>query len=388
MLEFFMPRVSLSDDEEMVVARWLVEVGTEFREGEPLLEVETAKAAMQVEAPSDGVLVQILIDADQPIRQGEVLAYLGAVVEELMPTGVDVRPLSATTPAAGDSTVVNSVASSAPAVATSARAGQPSRVDITRTVFAGPGELYGVPTYRGARRSALVRVGATESAPGGEAVAAPMTKHRAALARLMTQSAAIPQFSVRKLVAMDAAVDTVRRLRDGGLQSTLTDVLLRAVGLALLRHPEMNAHFIAEEILYFPEPAVSLATDSPNGVIAPVIRNPQLMSWQDLEQNRRRIVAGARAGRLLPADLNGGTFSMSNVGAIGGDGVVPLLIPPQVGILGVGAIRATGGASMVTLDLVADHRALDGADVARFLVTLADLLAPDSAATSLDPGTS
>ena len=383
-----MPRVSLSDDEEMVVARWLVEVGTEFREGEPLLEVETAKAAMQVEAPSDGVLVQILIDADQPIRQGEVLAYLGAVGEELMPTGVDVPPLRATTPDAGGSTAVNAVASSAPAVATSARAAQPSRVDVARTVFAGPGELYGVPTYRGARRSALARVGSTESAPGGEAVAAPMTKHRAALARLMTQSAAIPQFSVRKLVAMDAAVDTVRRLRDGGLQSTLTDVLLRAVGLALLRHPEMNAHFIAEEILYFPEPAVSLATDSPNGVIAPVIRNPQLMSWQDLEQNRRRIVAGARAGRLLPADLNGGTFSMSNVGAIGGDGVVPLLIPPQVGILGVGAIRATGGESMATLDLVADHRALDGADVARFLVTLADLLAPDSAATSLDPGTS
>lgn len=384
MLEFCMPRVSLSDDEEMVVARWLVEVGTQFREGDPLLEVETAKAAMQVEAPSDGVLMQILAEANQPIRQGEVLARLGAVGEELVRHGADVPRPDATTPDTGAPTPVQPAESGAAAVATPAPGAQPPRVEISRTEFTGAGELYGVPTHRGDRRPARSLRQAAASAPAGEAAAAPQTRHRAALARLMTQSAAIPQFSVRKRVGMDAAIDTVRRLRDRGVQTTLTDVLLRAVGLALLRHPEMNAHYVGEAISYFPEPAVSLATDGPNGVIAPVLRNPQLMSWHELEQNRRRIVAGARAGRLLPADLNGGTFSVSNIGAIGGDGVVPLLIPPQVGILGVGAIRATAGGSVATMDLVADHRALDGADAARFLVTLANLLAPNSGATSLD----
>jgi pyruvate dehydrogenase E2 component (dihydrolipoamide acetyltransferase) len=200
----------------------------------------------------------------------------------------------------------------------------------------------------------------------------------------MTESAAIPQFSVRKHVPMEGAMDAVRHLRDRGVAVTLTDVLLRATALTLVQHPELSAHYIGDAIRYFPAPVISLATDSPNGVIAPVLRSPERLSWSDLADQRRHIVEGARAGKLLPVNLNGGTFSLSNVGAVGGDAVVPLLTPPQVAILGVGAVRPSSAGAVSTMDLVVDHRALDGADAARFLVTLADLLRAGSPATSFD----
>ncbi len=393
MREFTMPRLSLSDDEEMIVARWLIDEGTLFEEGDPLLEVETAKAVMQVEAPGPGVLARVVVQADQSILPGELLAWLADDGEALdtAPAGdvhpADVPPAVEATAELGTEPGLPSVDVTTAPVSGGERTIQARKAIINRIEYRGSGELYGLPTYRGNRMALRpIAEAALSVGEGGDGVSRPLTKHRSALARLMTGSAAIPQFSVRKHVPMDGAVDAVSHLRERGLAVTLTDVLIRATALALIAHPEINAHYTGDAIRYFTEPVISIATDSPNGVIAPVMRHPQRLSWSEIVDERRRIVEGARAGKLPPTDLNGGTFSLSNIGAVGGDAVVPLLVPPQIAILGVGAVRPSTLGSVSTMELVGDHRALDGADAARFLVTLVELLRAGSPATSYELG--
>jgi pyruvate dehydrogenase E2 component (dihydrolipoamide acetyltransferase) len=240
--------------------------------------------------------------------------------------------------------------------------------------FTAPGELYGLPARR---RPTPAASGAL--APGRAPVRQPLSRHRRALATLMTASATIPQFSVHRELPMAEAQRTVAALRRAGVAATVTDVLLRATALALVRHPELDGCLVDGAVEHAATPAISLAADSPSGVVAPVVRGAERLPWRELALERKRVVDGARRGRLLPADLTGGTFSISNVGALGGDLVIPMLTPPQIGILGVGRVRPGWGGTVAGAVLVADHRAVDGADSARFLATLAELLAdPDA----------
>lgn len=199
----------------------------------------------------------------------------------------------------------------------------------------------------------------------------------------MNESWRIPQFTVRKDVRMDVAESVVAGLRAAGLRATLTDVLLRAVARALVEHPEVNRLFLGDRLFQMSEPVVALAADSPAGVVAPVLHDLHTATWARVVAERQRVVSGAREGRLQPRDLNGGTFAVSNVGPLGGDAVTPLITPPQVAILGVGAVRSQEGGRVSTLQIVGDHRALDGADGARFLATLSGLLSAPLSSSEL-----
>lgn len=395
--DFTMPKVAMSDDEEMLITQWLVAEGEAFTDGQPLLEVETAKASMEIEAPSAGVLAVQVRHPGESVLAGVLIARFAAPGEDYSPEASE-TPLAtsdAPVPASPDLAEANAVASSGgPADSGSNGARQASAVlvaplgpqelpdpdaedDVSATgpslSPAVPGDLYGVPVRRrpaGRARTADPTLPWAEAAPTRES----LSRHRRALGRLMTQSAAIPQFAVQRDVPMLSAERTVQQLRASGVRATVTDVLLRVTAQALVRHPEMNSHFNGEDLYRYPDPAIALAADSPGGVVAPVVRKAHLLSWEDLAIERRRIVEGARNGRLLPGDMAGGTFSISNVGALGGDSVIPMLTPPQVGILGLGRARPAWGATVARAVLVADHRVLDGADAARFLATLAELL--------------
>lgn len=377
---FLMPRVSLSDDEEMVVSRWLVAPGTEVREGQPILEVETAKANMEVEAPRGGVLGPITLSDGAPVSPGDTLAVILDPGEIWEPTDSGAPPAAA---GAGHH-------ASAPATATLQGGRSLDGGRVTRSIgvpdFDHPGDLYGLPAAATSQPSrsplpippAMPDASQNGALPprsvpeGGTSV--PLTRHRLAVGRIMTESWSIPQFTVRRDLQMDEALRTVERLRDAGLAATLTDVLVRSVARTLVAHPESNRLFVGSSLYQLPSPVVSLAVDSPAGVVAPVIARAHDCGWDVLVRERRRIVQGARDGRLLPKDLNGGTFSISNVGPLGADAVIPLITPPQVAILGLGAVRTRDGGSYATAQFVGDHRALDGADAARFLTTLQELL--------------
>lgn len=395
MREFTVPRVALGDDDnEMLLSAWSIEEGGAFDEGDPLLEVETDKAAMEVEADGPGVLALQLRAPGSRIAPGEVVAVVADPGEQYDREELRARYAASTASVDGEPAARESLAPEPTVPGPAAAPPEPEPVRSTAgdarpavdavpfaaaAGFDAPGLLYGLPARRRPRPAPVgASAGVGVRAPRAP-VREPLSRHRRALAKLMAASAAIPQFSVHRELPMQEALRIVDALRRSGIAATLTDVLLRATALALLRHPELDGCFVDDAVEHAAEPAISLATDSPSGVVAPVVRGADRLPWRDLAQERKRVVDGARRGRLLPADLTGGTFSISNVGPLGGDLVVPMLTPPQIGILGVGRVRSAWGATVAGAALVADHRAVDGADAARFLASLAEILAdPDA----------
>lgn len=415
MRDLLMPRVSLGDDDEaMVVVQWLVGPGEPFAEGDSILEVETSKANMEIDAPFAGSVAAVLRSPGDDVRPGELLATVADPGEDVDLTHPEVAastvepapepqdpPPAPSEPAAAPAPAEPAEPAKMMAELASVPAGRPDRNGVPDATpplagavlpapapdFVEPGQLHGLPpagTRPPGLRRARPAVARSEPAPEGRRQT--LSRHRQALARLMTSSAAIPQFSVIRDVPMAVAQRTVTDLRARGVPATLTDVVLKATAETLLIHPEVNCHFRDGDVYHYEQPAIALAADSPAGVVAPVVRDAHLASWSVLARERRRVVEGARSGRLLPGDMSGGTFSISNVGALGGDAVVPMITPPQVAILGVGRIRPSFGERVATLVLVADHRVLDGADAARFLATLSAVLDRSGGIGDLDGG--
>ena len=164
-------------------------------------------------------------------------------------------------------------------------------------------------------------------------------------------------------------------MRDGETKPTVSDVLTRLVASALVRHAPVNATFVDGEIHRFPAANVGLAVAAPTGLVVPVIRDADRKSVQQIAADRADLVSRARDGKLKLDDLEGGTFTISNLGMYGIEQFVAVLNPPQVAILAVGSIeeRATavdGELAVVptmTMTLTCDHRAIDGSEGAEFL---------------------
>jgi pyruvate dehydrogenase E2 component (dihydrolipoamide acetyltransferase) len=210
---------------------------------------------------------------------------------------------------------------------------------------------------------------------------------RAAIARRMTAATAVPQFTVRRRVDMTAAlhVRQARRAAADGHAPGVIDLIHLAVTRALLAHPEVNAGFHDGQspeqsaIVMHPGVDLGMALALPDGLIVPVIQSAHTMSLQELAAERARLQEEARAGRLASAAVGGATFTVSNLGTLHVDEFTAIVTPPEVAILAVGQLQDTPVVRdgvihivpLIALTVTADHRALDGAQVARFLDTLA-----------------
>jgi pyruvate dehydrogenase E2 component (dihydrolipoamide acetyltransferase) len=184
--------------------------------------------------------------------------------------------------------------------------------------------------------------------------------------------------------AMDAALaDRSARKQAGGATPSITDYVVAATARALQRHPGINAQVTEAGIALLPEVHVGLAVAVDGGLLVPVIRDTAHRDLADLAAESKRLAEAARAGQLGPGDLEGGTFSVSALGAYGVDAFTPVINPPNAGILGIGRLRddVTLEAGQVTtvkrltLSLTWDHRVLDGAPAAEFCKTIVELLA-------------
>lgn len=207
---------------------------------------------------------------------------------------------------------------------------------------------------------------------------------RASIAkRLLESKQTIPHYRVR----MDINIDTLTARRkqlsaSSGSRITLNDMLVRAAGLALVKHPNVNAQLHGEEIRQFPHADISLAVATDGGLITPIVRGADLKSLNEISALSAQLAERARTGSLTRDEITGGTFTISNLGMFGVDQFDAIINPPQVAILAVGAaterVIARGGvpavASILTVTLSADHRVVDGAVGAAFLASLRDLL--------------
>jgi pyruvate dehydrogenase E2 component (dihydrolipoamide acetyltransferase) len=382
-----MPALEMAQENGKLLA-WRKKEGESVSKGEPLLEIETDKAVVEVEAPGDGILAGVTAEVGAVIPVGETIAWLVAPGEQPPAKAVTAAPAARATSAA--QTVTAAPAQGRPAAAAGAaaqispkarRLAKELGVDIAGIQGTGPD---GTITSEDVQATANAKGAA---APAAAAIATSAAEPLSQLARLMaertTQSwTSVPHFFLVQSVDASALKDTQKKLSQGsapGTAPTITDLLIKLIARVLEKHPRMNASWAGDGIRLNPEVNISVAMAVKDGVVGAVIPKANKEPIASLSVLRRELTERARTGRLKPADISGGTFTLSNLGMYKVDAFSAIITPPQCAILAVGAIMDAvvpvegkpGIRPMMTMTLSSDHRVVDGARAAEFLGELA-----------------
>jgi pyruvate dehydrogenase E2 component (dihydrolipoamide acetyltransferase) len=382
-----MPALEMAQENGKLLA-WRKKEGERVQKGEPLLEIETDKAVVEVESPGDGLLAGVTAQVGAVIPVGETIAWLVAPGEK-PPAKTDsaapaARASSSERTSASASHVAEPAAvSSAPQISPKARRlAKELSVDIGRIRGTGPGGVIStedVQAFADSKQSA-----ASAASASGE----PLRQ----VARLMAERTAqswtsVPHFFLVRDVAAGALLETQKKLdaeanKAQGARVTLTDLLIALLARTLAKHPQMNSSWSGEGIRRNPDINISLAIAVKDGVVGAVVHKADTLKISEISARRLDLSERARAGRLRPADISGGTFTLSNLGMYKVDAFSAIITPPQAAVLAVGAVgdrvvAVNGQPSvrpMVTMTLSSDHRLVDGARAATFLGELADAI--------------
>jgi pyruvate dehydrogenase E2 component (dihydrolipoamide acetyltransferase) len=305
----------VSDDTEALLEQWLVAEGAAVAAGQPVAMAVLLKASIEVLAPADGALAAILVQAGDTFGRGVAVGTLNAALASV-----------ATPP--------------------------PASVQ-------------------------------TEAGHTAERQIIPFTGMRGSIARNLSLAWQAPRVAVGLEVDISGTLARLEAVRAGApARPTLTSLVIRAAALALRAHPRLNALVSEDGITLADCVHVAVAVSLEDGLLTPVIRDADRKPAAEIAAEVAGLAAAARAGELSPGALQGGSFTVSTLGAAGVDWFTPVLNPPQAAILGVGRVReglvvragSPAVASLITLTLVFDHRAVDGVPAARFLAEVGRLL--------------
>jgi pyruvate dehydrogenase E2 component (dihydrolipoamide acetyltransferase) len=383
-----MPRLSDSMSEATIVA-WLKQPGETFQRGEPLVEVETDKATVVYEAEADGLLTEILVSEGVSAALGEPIARLGgedgdaasATGEEAEVTEPSAEP--AVAPVAAVTRLVRA------APASRARATPVARRTAVRLGVALHG-LTGTGPGGRIRQLDVLRAGPSASPTEthdlkGPTTVVPLSTTGETIARRMAQSRSeIPSFEVVVQADMTTVVDLRRDAAElVETAPSVNDFVVKAVAAALRDYPAFNASFVGGRSERHGRVNVGIAVATEDALLVPAVVDADVKPLAVIAAETRELVARARARRLTPEELTASTFTVSNLGMFGVSSFTAVINAPQVAILAVGGVTrtpveaATGGVvfrDVATLTLTSDHRALYGADAARFLGRTRQLL--------------
>jgi pyruvate dehydrogenase E2 component (dihydrolipoamide acetyltransferase) len=379
--------------ESGTVVRWLKSEGEAVAKGEPLYELDTDKVTQEVEAEAAGVLLKIVVEEGER-AVGTTIAYIGKEGEEIAisapaeppkqeePPKQDAeQPAKAPKAEPGPEPEHTAAPSNGGRVKASPLARRIARergIDLSSLHGTGPeGRIVAEDVER-----AVAQAPAPAAAPAGEVERIELTNVRRTIARRLTEAWTVPVFQLTVSADMTRANALVKAHREANedVKLTVTDVLAKVCAQALLRHRPVNAAYTDEAILRFPTANIGIAAATPAGLFVPVIRSVERLDLAEIAAARSDLVTRARDGKLKTADLEDGTFTISNLGMpqYGIEQFVAVLNPPQAAILAVGAtedraVVRSGQVEvlpMVTLTATFDHRAVDGADAAEFLHTV------------------
>jgi len=383
--------------ESGTVRKWLKAEGDTVEKGEPLFEVDTDKVTQEVESDFAGVLLRIALEeGEAPV--GQTIAWIGSPGESI-PEPRDSSVTAADTVAKGalpapaqapaerrdTSVTVADTVGDGDRVKASPLARRIARergIDLRALTGTGPeGRIIAEDVERGA---AAAPAAVPAAAPAGEIERVPLTNIRKTIARRLTAAWQAPVFQLTVSADMTRANELVARVRElsPDVRVTVTDLLAKVCAVALRRHPDVNVQYSEDALLRYPTANVGIAVAAPQGLVVPVLRSVERLSLAELAAARADAVGRARDNKLTPQDLEGGTFTISNLGMFGVEQFVAVINPPQAAILAVGATVDTPVARdgqvvvrpMLTLTLTVDHRAVDGAAGADFLRTVKQLL--------------
>ena len=426
-----MPALELAQETGKVL-RWLKRPGDAVRKGEPIVEIETDKVTVEIEAPASGVLRDVTANEGDVVPVGRTIAVIAGAGETadvpVMPpanaaaTGALPMPPAVDAPPTGPvkasplarkiaaqlgvdlgrvktdsgriekADVVAYVESLKPAASGNGRTARRLAASPKARRLAAERGL-DIATLRGtgpdgavlADDVATARPSATPALAGAPRESAPSvgTVWRIMAERMTTSWTTAPHFYLTREVNVSRLVSWLDQARkQTGAHVTYTDLLIKLVAAALSRHPRVNASWKDGAITQNSDISIGLAVAIDDGLVVPVIHRADALGLAEIAARRADVVSRAQAGKLRPADIQGGGFTISNLGMFGVDAFSAIVNPPQAAILAVGRIAdrvvALNGRPVVqptmVLTLSCDHRALDGARGARFFGELADLV--------------
>lgn len=376
-----------------VVLEWFVEEGDVVTEGQVVAEIETDKVSFEIAAPGSGTILQRCAELGAEVEVGAVLLRIGAPDEPLPAadeTDLAIRPQNATAPAVtvrtgdprrgiSDQRGSEPPAGALRAVPAARRRARDLGIDLATVVGTGPLGRVGVVDVEMAAtrtnelgRGGPLSVGAPELDP-----LRGLTGHRAIVARRMTQAS-----RETAAVTLMLRTDVTRIRRSVGV--SLIDVVAHEAARCVMRHSELNGSLTAAGIVVHEHVGLGYAVDGAKGLIVPVVPDADVLPLAGFSAQRRRVVRAALEGTLVPGDLGGGTFTVSNLGGTGVEFFTPIITPGQTAVLGLGAAVPTvvptldgsgfGVRHLLGLSLTFDHRIVDGAEAGRYLQDLHQVL--------------
>jgi pyruvate dehydrogenase E2 component (dihydrolipoamide acetyltransferase) len=429
-----MPKLSPTMEEGQI-SRWLKKEGDKVSMGEPLAEIDTDKATMEMQALGNGVLRKILINEGQSAPLGQTIAVIGEPDEDIASLLAEApaqpqqqeakkqeqpQPAPEPQPQSQPQAKAAAAASSAPAPAPRAvdngRQPQPAPTDSGRMIVSplaarmaaeagidlrslqgsGPGGRI----IKRDIEAAISQPQAAPAAPGYPRVVEttrfqqasasayrdePASQIRQTIAkRLVTSLGPVPHFFLTTDIEMDRAAEMRQSIKalDPDLKISINDIIIKVTAAALIQHPEVNASFQEKIVRYYEHADIGVAVAIEDGLITPVVRAADQKSLSQIAAEVRELAERARSKRLKPEEYSGATFSISNLGMFGIDEFTAVINPPEGGILAVGAMTAKPVVreneivirQMMRVTMSCDHRVIDGATGAKFLQTFKRIL--------------
>ncbi len=423
-----MPKLSPTMEEGQI-SRWLKKEGDKVAMGEPLAEIDTDKATMEMQALANGVLRKIVIGEGQSAPLGQLIAVIGEADEDIAsllseaPAAAPAAPKApepkqpepppaaaaaqqpqpapqAQAAAAGASNGRQTAPDSSGRMIVSplaARMAAESGLDLRSVQGSGPGgriikrDIEAALSQPKAAPAPQRYPRAVESFQPAQIAAAsayrdePATQIRQTIAkRLVTSLGPVPHFFLTTDIEMDRAAEMRRGINalDPDLKISINDVIIKVTAAALIQHPEVNASFQEKFVRYYEHADIGVAVAIEDGLITPVVRAADQKSLSQIAGEVRELAERARSKRLKPEEYTGATFSISNLGMFGIDEFTAVINPPEGAILAVGAMTPKPVVrdneivvrQMMRVTMSCDHRVIDGATGAKFLQTFKKIL--------------
>lgn len=396
-VEVVMPKLGMAM-KEGTVSIWNKQVGDQVGKGEPIASVSSEKIEIDVESPAEGTLLEIAVPEGEGVPPGAVICYIGNPGEEIAPVSASVQtqepkgdtgaPLkdkqekSKPVKTGGDRVKISPVAR---------KMAEAGGINISEIQGTGPGGRITKEDVQEALKQS--REKKSEEKQMDKAFLEPAQEIKVSGIRKviadrmhdsLQQTAQLTmnmKVDVTELIALQKqTAETVQNRYENKL--TMTDFIARAVVLSLQQHPQMNSAYINETIHLFQHVHLGMAVAIDKGLVVPVIRHSEKCSIIELSSSIKTLAKKAREGQLSSEEMQGSTFTISNLGSYGVEHFTPILNPPESGILGVGAVYDTPvfkgetivKRSILPLSLTFDHRVLDGAPAAAFLQTVKQFL--------------
>ena len=406
-----MPKLGF-DMAEGLLVRWVKQVGETINKGDVLAEIETDKATVEVESSASGVVLQLIVDQGTMVPVNAPIAIVGQAGEKVSSVEVsgvksaDEKPAAQSAPtvdsapqavaSADSSSIVHGQSSTLKASPLAKKIARDQKVDLSNVKGTGPGGRIvrkdieaalasGQPTTDNRPQTIVNRPSSTVIVSHDDKVV-PTTKLRQAIGRRLVESkTTIPHFYVTHEFKMDALMDMRKQVNaylPDNEKVSVNDFVLKGVALSLRQFPNLNATIKGTEIVQFGHVNVGVAVTVPGGLMTVVVKDTDQKTLRQISGEVKAMAARAREGKVKPEDVDGSTFSTSNLGMYDVEDFIAIINPPEAGILAISSAREipvvengqvkAGWRMKATISV--DHRVSDGAEAAQFMQALAGFL--------------